>query len=90
MEANKVSKKLLNRLPLYLNHLKSMPEHSENISATALAKALGLPSVRIDTHHGNRPMQRALEKEGFQPCGDIILVGGPEDGDPRLAFERLL
>ena len=56
----------------------------------SLAKALGLPSVRIDTHHGNRPMQRALEKEGFQPCGDIILVGGPEDGDPRLAFERLL
>lgn len=47
MEANKVSKKLLNRLPLYLNHLKSMPEHSENISATALAKALGLGDVQV-------------------------------------------
>lgn len=56
----------------------------------ALARAAGLPSVRIDTHHGNLPMQRALAKEGFQPCGDIILADGAEAGDPRLAYERLL
>ena len=56
----------------------------------ALAKKLGLPSMRIDTHPGNLPMQRALEKAGFVRCGSIILVGGAEDGDPRIAFERLL
>lgn len=47
MEANKVSRKLLKRLPLYLDYLKSMPEHSENISATTLAKALGLGEVQV-------------------------------------------
>ena len=46
--------------------------------------------MRIDTHGGNLPMQRALEKAGFTPCGTIILVGGSEDGDPRLAFEKIL
>ena len=54
------------------------------------AKRLGLPSVRIDTHPGNRPMQRALLKSGFELCGEITLVGGPEDGQLRIAFERLV
>ena len=56
----------------------------------ALAKQAGLPSVRIDTHEGNLPMRRALEKAGFVPCGTIYLVGGSEDGDPRLAYEKIL
>jgi len=56
----------------------------------ALARAVGLPALRIDTHHGNLPMQRALEKEGFVRCGDIILADGAEMGDPSLAFERIL
>lgn len=55
-----------------------------------LAKQAGLPSVRIDTHAGNLPMQRVLEKAGFIPCGTIYLVGGAENGDPRLAFEKIL
>ena len=56
----------------------------------ALAKQAGLPSVRIDTHEGNLPMRRALEKAGFTFCGKITLIGGSEDGDPRLAYEMLL
>jgi len=56
----------------------------------ALARDLGMPSVRIDTHAGNVPMKRALEKAGFAPCGTIILVGGSEDGDPRDAYEIIL
>lgn len=55
-----------------------------------LAKAAGLPSMRIDTHPGNLPMQRALAKAGFTPCGTIRLVGGCEDGDSRIAFEKIL
>lgn len=58
--------------------------------AFELAKAAGLPSMRIDTHPGNVPMQRALEKAGFTPCGTIYLIGGSEDGDSRLAFEKIL
>lgn len=56
----------------------------------ALAEELGFPAVRIDTHPGNLPMQRALAKAGFLPCGNIRLVGGTEDGDPRIAFEKVL
>ena len=58
--------------------------------ACNLSKAQGLPSVRIDTHPGNQPMARALEKAGFQVCGTIILKGGAEDGDLRVAYEKLL
>lgn len=55
-----------------------------------LAGKLGFPAVRIDTHPGNQPMQRALKKAGFLPCGEIHLKGGCEDGDLRIGFERIL
>ena len=47
MESIRVSKKLLNRLPGYLNHLKSLPAESENVSAAAIARALGLGEVQV-------------------------------------------
>lgn len=56
----------------------------------AMARELGLASMRIDTHSGNLPMLAALKKAGFVPCGTIYLKGGCEDGDPRIGFERLL
>lgn len=55
-----------------------------------LARKAGLPSMRIDTHPGNIPMQKALAKAGFIACGEIRLVGGCEDGDLRIAFEKVL
>lgn len=55
-----------------------------------LARQAGLPSVRIDTHPGNIPMQRALKKAGFIECGGIVLAEGCEAGDGRIAFERVL
>lgn len=68
MEPNQVSKKLLNRLPLYLAHLKSLPEHSANVSATAIAKALGLGDVQVRkdlakiSHEGRRRTGRSREQ----------------------------
>ena len=55
-----------------------------------LAKQLGFRSVRIDTHSDNLPMQRALLKAGFSHCGKITLKGGCENGDTRIAFERIV
>lgn len=55
-----------------------------------MAKKLGFFSMRIDTHPENIPMQKALGKAGFQACGTIYLKGGCEDGDPRVAFEKIL
>ncbi len=56
----------------------------------SMAERDGFGSVRIDTHPGNLPMQHALKKAGFQACGDIYLAVGPEKGQRRIAFERLL
>ena len=39
--------------------------------------------MRGDTHEDNLPMQRVLEKNGFQRCGTIFV----EDGSPRIAYQ---
>ena len=54
--------------------------------AEACARALGRRSIRIDTHEGNLPMRRMLEKHGFTHCGTILL----ENCDPRVAYEYLI
>ena len=47
MEANQVSKKLLKRLPIYLEHLRSLPEDAATVSATNIARAVGLGDVQV-------------------------------------------
>ena len=47
MATNKISKKLLKRLPFYLDFLKSLPEDVEYISATTIAKRLELGDVQV-------------------------------------------
>lgn len=44
------------------------------------------PNLRIDTHRDNAPMQRALEKYGFQYCGIIHIL----NGDERIAFHKCI
>ena len=39
--------------------------------------------LRIDTHRDNLPMQRCINRWGFEYCGIIYI----EDGTPRIAFE---
>ncbi len=39
--------------------------------------------LRIDTHEDNIPMQGAIAKAGFRPCGIIHI----SDGSPRVAFD---
>ncbi|MBQ7000680.1 MAG: redox-sensing transcriptional repressor Rex [Oscillospiraceae bacterium] len=47
MEPNIISKKLLKRLPVYLNYLKTLPETCENVSAAAMARDLGMGDVQV-------------------------------------------
>ena len=48
MERKEISKSVLKRLPAYLAYLKSIPEGEYlNISATALANALGMGEVQV-------------------------------------------
>jgi len=42
-------------------------------------------NIRIDTHDDNIPMQRALARCGFTPCGRIWI----EDGTPRIAYHKI-
>ena len=50
----------------------------------------GYRDIRIDTHPDNRSMQRALEKSGYLRCGTLRLLGGSEDGDLRVGFQKVL
>lgn len=100
MEPNNVSKKLLKRLPVYLNYLKSLPEHSENISATAIAKALGLGDVQVRkdlakvSHEGRRRTGRSREQlirdiEEYLDMASttgIIIVGAGKLGQALLDY----
>ncbi len=54
--------------------------------AAVQAKSLGRTSLRIDTHKGNLPMRRMLEKQGFEYRGVIYLA----DGAHRVAYEKIL
>ena len=54
--------------------------------AADLARANNISILRIDTHRGNFPMQGMLGKTGFVYCGIIHI----EDGDERLAFDKLI
>lgn len=100
MEPNKVSKKLLKRLPVYLDYLKNLPEHSENVSATAMAKALGLGDVQVRkdlakiSHTGRRRtgrnrellIQDIEEYLDFAPETVTVLVGAGKLGQALLDY----
>ena len=47
METNKISNNMLERVPLYLNYIKSLPRDVKNISATKIANALGFGEVLV-------------------------------------------
>lgn len=47
METKKVSNNMLERMPIYLNYIKALPESTKNISATKIASALGLGEVSV-------------------------------------------
>lgn len=42
------------------------------------------PSLRIDTHADNLPMQHLIQKNGFTKCGIIYT----DDGTPRIAYQK--
>lgn len=48
------------------------------------AKIHGMKSIRVDTHEGNIPMRKNLEKNGYRYCGIIHL----KNGDERVAYQK--
>lgn len=100
MEPCNVSRKLLQRLPVYLNHLRSLPDHSTNVSATAIANALGLGAVQVRkdlakvSHTGRRRTGRCREQLildienflDFATTTGTILVGAGKLGQALLDY----
>lgn len=52
--------------------------------ASQQAQNRNCEALRVDTHRGNLPMRRMLEKHGFRHCGVIFLT----DGSHRIAYEK--
>ena len=101
MENKKVSKSVLERLPGYLAYLKNMPENSPpNISATALANALGMGEVQVRkdlamVSDGGRPkigyLREALIDDieqflGYDNTTDAILIGAGKLGQALMGY----
>ena len=63
MDTNTFPKKLLKRLPRYLDYLRSLPDEVENISATTMAKSLDLGEVQV------RKDLACISKTGRQKVG---------------------
>lgn len=100
MEPPIVSKKLLKRLPVYLHYIKTLPEHTENISATRMAKDLGLGDVMVRkdlakvSNGGRRKLGYVREDLivdiekflDFNSTTDAIVIGAGKLGQALLDY----
>lgn len=101
MEEKKVSKSVLKRLPGYLAYLKSLPDSApENISATALAQALGMGEVQVRkdlamVSDGGRPKvgyrrERLIDDIeqflGYGNTTDAVLIGAGKLGLALMGY----
>ncbi len=96
-----ITSQTLQRLPLYLNYLKSLPEEYINISATAVAEALSLNDVQVrkdlaSVSRGGKPKIGYVTEElisdigeflGFDSCDGVIIAGVGNLGRALLAFD---
>lgn len=102
MKETLISKATLGRLPLYLEHLKALPDsESKNISATTIAKGLGLGEVQVRKDLGSvvgtgKPkvgyvitdLIKKLEKVlGFNNKKSAVIVGAGKLGRALLDYE---
>ena len=101
MNKAKISKRLLKRLPLYLDYLKNLTEDSSNVSATAIAKHLGLGDVQVrkdlaKVSHAGRSRTGRCREQLIQDIEDYldyaarigtILVGAGKLGRALLDYE---
>lgn len=101
MESKKISKSVLKRLPGYLSYLKNLPESAPpNISATALAAALGMGEVQVRkdlamVSDGGRPkigyQRESLVYDieqflGYDNTTDAVLIGAGKLGQALMGY----
>lgn len=94
-----VSRATMGRIPLYLKYLKSAAHDAENISATQLARALGLGEVQVRKDLGavsgeGRPktgynvgdLIAALEDYLSGACTNVVIAGAGKLGRALLDY----
>ncbi|MEL1244420.1 GNAT family protein [Flavobacterium sp. DGU11] len=75
----------LNDDPYGVIHRLASGRKAKGIAKTSFDFAFSkIGNVRVDTHHGNIPMQNFLKKNGFAYCGVIYV----NDGTARDAFQK--
>lgn len=67
-EPQSISKQALQRMPLYLNYLKTQKADKENISAPMIAAGLGLNEVQVRKDLAAVSSQAGKPKKGFDIC----------------------
>lgn len=98
----KISKSVLKRIPGYLAYLKSLPDTAPpNISATALANALGMGEVQVRkdlamVSDGGRP-KIGYQREkliddieqflGYDNTTDAVLIGAGKLGQALMGYQ---
>lgn len=102
MESPSVSKQTLQRLPMYLNYLKSRPSDApQNISATTIAEALQLNQVVVrkdlaavsgsgkpKVGYVREELVRELEAFlGYDNTEDAVLIGAGKLGKALLSYK---
>lgn len=100
--AKAISMQTLQRLPLYLQHLRALPSEKEkNISAKALGNALGFGEIQVrkdlsSVSDGGKPKVGYCTKElirdiegylGYDNVNDAILVGAGKLGKALLSYQ---
>ena len=100
MNQNLVTRATIGRLPLYLKYLKSLPTEVTTISATKIAKALGLGEVQVRKDlcavSGNgKPkigyylteLTEKIEKSiGYKSRSSAVIVGAGKLGKALLSY----
>ena len=102
MDGQSISRQALQRLPVYLNYLKSLPEGEHmNISATAIAEALHLHDVQVRkdlavVSTGGRPKIGYITKDliadlqrylGYDNTENAVVVGAGNLGRALLSYD---
>ena len=99
MEQNEISRATLGRLPTYLKYLKELPKDVLNISATTIAKDLGLGEVQVRKDLGamsntgkprigylTEELTECLEKILKEKDGRTVIVGAGKLGQALLDY----
>lgn len=97
-----ISKQTLQRLPLYLNYLKTLPlSHSANVSATTISNGLGLHQVQVRKDlaavtSGGRPKTGYIISNliaeieqflGYNNVDRVVIVGAGRLGTALMTYD---